>query len=239
MSISVVIPCYNERPERLGRTIASVLGTAPGADVVVVDDGSTTPVEPMPWVRLLTLPENRGPAGALNAGYAAAKHDLIARVDVGDVWFADPKRRQIEFASGVPACFSVSHDELGERATAVGADWSARIYMENQFQASTTIVHRRVWERCPFDESLRWADDWDWHMRVQFHVGWSFFDAVTGTATCWTDGHNKRRVDPAREAQKVACAAKAARRGIEYRLRVRNGKWRGNAQWAARNGGGL
>ena len=241
--LSVVIPCFNEAPDSISRTVQSVVETVPDADIILVDDGSEEPVSPpviaeagddgpdgpterlvpLGDVRVIRLDTNRGPAAALNLGYDAAQRALIARLDVGDVWYPEAKRAQIEAALTVPASFAASFDEEVGTPTPVRADWASRIYTDNQFQASTTIVDRRVWRALPFDEDLRWCDDWDWHMRVQHLVGWSRFDAITGTATCWPTGHNKRVVDEAREAAKRRCRATVYKRGLELAKREWNG----------------
>ena len=72
--ISVVVPCFNEAPDRLAATLASVRDVAPDVSVIVVDDGSTAPVTQTAIgdARLIRLHKNLGPSAALNAGYEAA-----------------------------------------------------------------------------------------------------------------------------------------------------------------------
>ena len=82
--VSVVIPCYNERPtiEQIIRAVRA----APVEDVeiLVVDDCSTDGTSELLKTgvgaladRVIYLPENRGKGAALQAGFAAATGDVI------------------------------------------------------------------------------------------------------------------------------------------------------------------
>lgn len=82
---SIVVPSYN-RPERLRDCLQSLVALRGGPyDIVVVDDGSATPLAPVcaafgPHVRCLRQ-DNAGPAAARNAGARAALADFIAFTD--------------------------------------------------------------------------------------------------------------------------------------------------------------
>lgn len=87
--ISVVIPTYN-RPDRLEKCLQSILQlNYPHTrfEVVVVDDGSPTPLEAITAqydsqiaLRLIRQ-DNAGPASARNTGAAAAQGDYLAFTD--------------------------------------------------------------------------------------------------------------------------------------------------------------
>ncbi|MEQ9124780.1 MAG: glycosyltransferase family A protein [Alphaproteobacteria bacterium] len=88
--VSVVIPTYN-RARFVGEAIDSVLNqTAPPAEVIVVDDGSTDDTEAVmeryrgraQYVRKA----NGGVSSARNAGIAASTGDWIAFLDSDDLW---------------------------------------------------------------------------------------------------------------------------------------------------------
>src|SRR6476660_3453176 len=84
MKLSVVIPCYNERP-----TIENVVEAVRSApveeiEIIVVDDGSTDGTreflqgKPQGWVDKIVLQErNCGKGAALRAGFENATGDLV------------------------------------------------------------------------------------------------------------------------------------------------------------------
>jgi membrane-associated phospholipid phosphatase len=90
--LSLVIPCYNEEenvPTLLQRVEASLVQTGRPFEVVLVDDGSTdsTPrllAEAMrvkPWLRVLRMAKNGGQSAAFEAGFEAARGEVIATID--------------------------------------------------------------------------------------------------------------------------------------------------------------
>jgi glycosyltransferase involved in cell wall biosynthesis len=89
--IAVLIPVYNERG-RLRETLESLRAQSVAFTVVLVDDGSTPPLQvnaseyEFPIV-LLRLSRNSGIEAALNAGLEHIEgqgFELVARLDVGD-----------------------------------------------------------------------------------------------------------------------------------------------------------
>lgn len=99
-AVSVVMPAFlrggAEELRLLKRALDSIHAQDwPGPfEIVLVDDGSPSPVaDHLPAlgaaagaVRLLRRPRNAGVTAALNAGLAAARHPLIARLDADDAW---------------------------------------------------------------------------------------------------------------------------------------------------------
>lgn len=88
-AVSVIVPTY-DRPERLvacADALAGLLAPEGGFEVIVVDDGSPTPVAPhlAPFEDRLELTvvrqANAGPAAARNTGAARARGRLLAFTD--------------------------------------------------------------------------------------------------------------------------------------------------------------
>lgn len=83
-SAAIVIPNWNGR-DLLEKYLPSVVAAAnrvPGSEVIVVDNGSTDGSadvirENFPQVRLVPLSANLGFGGGSNAGFLAAKHDVV------------------------------------------------------------------------------------------------------------------------------------------------------------------
>lgn len=84
--ISVIIPVWN-RCEDLKDTLKQLQRqTYDCYEVLVVDNASTEPVSQMvrenyPYVRLFTLPENKGPVVARNLGMREAKGEIVLFLD--------------------------------------------------------------------------------------------------------------------------------------------------------------
>jgi glycosyltransferase involved in cell wall biosynthesis len=90
--LSLVIPAYNEQENvdallrRVGDALAS---TGRPFEVVIIDDGSTdsTPqllrdaMTRLPWLRVLRLRKNSGQSAAFDAGFRAARGEVIATID--------------------------------------------------------------------------------------------------------------------------------------------------------------
>ena len=90
--LSLVIPCYNEQenvPTLLGRVDGALAVLGKPFEVILVDDGSTdgTPkllaegMAQYPWLRVLRMAKNGGQSAAFEAGFAAARGDVIATID--------------------------------------------------------------------------------------------------------------------------------------------------------------
>jgi GT2 family glycosyltransferase len=114
-SVSVVIPVFN-RTAFLGEAIESVLAQSySGAiEIIVVDDGSTLPVESefaaaFPMVRFLRQP-NRGLGAARQAGAEVATGELLAHLDDDDVWPSDSLQRRVAILAAHPEVHVVAGD---------------------------------------------------------------------------------------------------------------------------------
>jgi glycosyltransferase involved in cell wall biosynthesis len=90
--LSLVIPAYNEQeviPTLLQRVEASLNQLGRPYEVIIIDDGSTdqTPrllAEAMtsrPWLRVLRMQKNAGQSAAFEAGFDAARGEVIATID--------------------------------------------------------------------------------------------------------------------------------------------------------------
>jgi glycosyltransferase involved in cell wall biosynthesis len=83
MGISVVVPAFNEAG-RISSVLRPILASEWIDDVIVVDDGSDdgTADEARQFpVQVVTLPENRGKAAALDYGVSLAKNDTFLFLD--------------------------------------------------------------------------------------------------------------------------------------------------------------
>lgn len=90
--LSLVIPAYNEQeniPTLLERVSAALRQTGKPFEVILVDDGSTDDsprllaeaMKQYPWLRVLRMSRNGGQSAAFEAGFAAARGEVIATID--------------------------------------------------------------------------------------------------------------------------------------------------------------
>lgn len=90
--LSLVVPAYNEQEnidELLRRVGVALALTQRSFEVVIVDDGSTddTPrllqkaMATLPWLRVLRMARNGGQSAAFDAGFKAARGQVIATID--------------------------------------------------------------------------------------------------------------------------------------------------------------
>ena len=92
---TVMLPAY-DADATLRESVLSVLEqTVPELEVLVVDDGSSTPVEeillgiPDPRLRVIRHERPRGSARARNTALAAARAPLVAQLGANDTWEPD------------------------------------------------------------------------------------------------------------------------------------------------------
>src|SRR5678816_2033698 len=90
--LSLVIPAYNEQEnveallQRVGSALAQV---GKPFEVIIIDDGSSdqTPkllndaMARLPWLRVLRLQKNSGQSAAFDAGFKAARGEVVATID--------------------------------------------------------------------------------------------------------------------------------------------------------------
>jgi glycosyltransferase involved in cell wall biosynthesis len=167
-----VIPAYNA--ERfLAEALESVFAqTAPVAEVIVVDDGSTdaTPeiASAYPAVRLLRRP-HAGVSEARNAGVSESSGDFIAFLDADDIWLPERLERQMELAAGDPAAGVIMARQT-YRFEGTPPAWfrgPTDGRSEAGYVPSNWLMRRATWERVgPFKAGMTHSEDTDWLSRA-------------------------------------------------------------------------
>ena len=164
---SVVIPTFN-RARIVGRAIRSVLAqTVDDFEIVVVDDCSTDDTREVvarivdPRIRLLPLAQNRGAAGARNAGIAAARGQWISLLDSDD-----------EYA---PVFLERTRAALGPTDERVGFCWAGTQKYATSDVAGLhlEVARRRIWR--PTFASRRGA----WRYCLTHDAPWGTNNGVT------------------------------------------------------------
>lgn len=158
--VSVVMPTLNAS-RYIREAIHSLIEqTYPRFELIVVDGGSTDDTVRIIEtylgdgdLKILELGPNVGVAKALNAGFAAAEGDFIARMDADDIAYAFRLREQVNFLIGNPtiALIGASVDNFGEyeglvRRPRSRADILNSFLVSNPFYHSTIMIHRRLFD---------------------------------------------------------------------------------------------
>ncbi|QXQ07936.1 glycosyltransferase [Sphingosinicellaceae bacterium] len=161
--VSVIVPVFNGA-HFLPEAIASVLAqNYPAFEIIVVDDGSTddiaAAVAALPAEVRFLRQANGGPAAARNHGIRAASADLIAFVDVDDLWPAGKLAAALAWLAEHPETdVVIGRAQLIEYGSFVGspAD-SFACYI------GAGLFRRSAFDRNGlFDPLLRFAEDVDW-----------------------------------------------------------------------------
>lgn len=120
MKTLVVIPAFNEAP-RVGRVVSGVRDALPGADVLVIDDGSrddTGPRARSAGARVVALPFNLGYGVALQTGYKyalAQGYDFVLQMDADGQHEARDLPALLEVVQSNRADVAIGSRFLGDR----------------------------------------------------------------------------------------------------------------------------
>ena len=178
--VSVVIPCYR-CAKTIVRAVDSVLTQSILADeIILVDDfsddaGATVGVlnairdaHLETTIIVVTLPNNVGPGGARNAGWAAATGEFLAFLDADDSWH--PQKLEVQLG------WMLEHPEvvLTGAQSMKYSDWlmapalklpplvrpvgRLRLLLANCLPTRTVMLRRGITQR--FDPQKRYAEDY-------------------------------------------------------------------------------
>ena len=176
--VSIVIPFHDAAPY-LPEAVRSVLvQTYQPIEVLLVSDGAApTGVEMAQRLvaehgalRLLRLPDNRGPAAARNRGLAGAAGTFLTFLDADDCMLPSRVAVQAEYLADRPEV----HVVLGAEELIVEPDapaWARRRFALRKaaryFHTMSMMVRRIAFERVGlFDPAYRLGEDLDWLFRA-------------------------------------------------------------------------
>ena len=177
--VAVVIPTYN-RPELLRRAVASAVAQEQvTTEVIVVDDGSTPPVDlgDLPGsVAMARTAGWGGVASARNLGATLARARWLAFLDDDDWWAPDHLRRLVSAADAAGAGFAYAATwdvDLAARQAVVRSapapdGLALRLLHENAIGTpSCVMVERSLFMKLGgFDRGLSVVADWDLWIRL-------------------------------------------------------------------------
>lgn len=196
-NVSVILPVYNG--ERfVTQAIESVLAqTYKNFELIIVDDGSTDrtvdrikPYLREPNVRYIKQ-RNRGLASARNTGIKSAKGRYLAFLDHDDLYTPDKLEIQVAYLTAHPE-FALVHgnldfiDETGHEyilpvpyITDASGECFERLFLCNAVSVPAVLVRKEYVDRIGrFDESLRYAEDYDLWLRLAYFHSFGHIERV-------------------------------------------------------------
>lgn len=180
---SVIIPCYNHEAY-LGEAIESVYTqTRAVREIIVVDDGSTTPVASAPFWKGLRVQvirtKNRGVSAARNLGVSLASGTFVAFLDADDAWAPSKIEAQEDALHTNPDLVAVftRHTEKPGWAPcppttyppvdASSDEFLLHLWKWNFIALPSVMVRRQTFLRVGgFNEHLRCSEDWELWVRL-------------------------------------------------------------------------
>ena len=195
--VTVLMPTWNRAPF-VAEAVASVLGQSYGAlELVVVDDGSTDDTSDVlgairdQRLRVIATP-HRGIGAALNAAFAVASGDVVARLDSDDLWLPTMLADQlaalvarvdvdvVHARSQVIDASGRRRDELWGRPLRVPDDPLLSLLYVDPICTITAVYRRRLLDHVgPWPEHVQVGEDADLNLRVALAGGrFLFRDAV-------------------------------------------------------------
>jgi len=143
MGISVVVPAYNEA-RRIGAVLGPVVQSGMIDEVIVVDDGSDdgTADEARTYpVRVVSLPENRGKAAALDVGVSLSRNDTLLFLD------ADLVGLTTEHVDALINAYRCGDLDMVVGVFANGRRNTDIAQKINPYASGQRIISRSLWER--------------------------------------------------------------------------------------------
>ncbi|MTJ11802.1 glycosyltransferase [Anabaena sp. UHCC 0187] len=173
--ISVIIPVYNGE-KYLAEAIENVKNQDyQPLEIIVIDDGSTdktgeVAAEFKDNIRYI-YQENSGPSAARNRGIKMAKGDVIAFLDVDDLWSDDKLQLQTNYLVENPLIDIVQgliqQMNLSQLTSAEKPTFEPVYKPYNYINLGSAIYRKSVFEKIGyFDETLNYAEDVDWFVRA-------------------------------------------------------------------------
>jgi glycosyltransferase involved in cell wall biosynthesis len=173
--VSVIIPVYNGASFLVGALENVLAQNYQPIEIIVVDDGSTDTTADIaasyPNEVCYIYQPNAGPSAARNRGIRLAQGDLIAFLDVDDLWSDHKLNLQTAYLKANPTVEIVQgHIQMMHLAEPVSLNkprfeiTSAPYHYVN---IGSALYRKSVFDKVgPFDEALTDNEDTDWFIRA-------------------------------------------------------------------------
>lgn len=169
--VSVIIPAFNG-VRFLPDAVASIREQEyPALEIVIVDDGSTDNLaEAAARVApdaLYLRQENQGPAAARNLGIAHARGDLIAALDIDDLWTPDTLRLLLQALQREPTADIARGRSRLLRWSADTQRWNEEVQPGGRKLIGAALFRAGVFSRIgAFNAAFRYSEEVEWNLRA-------------------------------------------------------------------------
>ncbi len=177
---SVVIPAYNAEAGIVASVESCLAQSYQPFELIVVNDGSTDRTAALleeqfgARIRLLHLAKNSGPSAARNAGMAAATGTHIAFQDADDTWHPEKLKIIAEILGRQPRIRFLFHpytlsplDNMPDRPGLEPAPYPFwKLLLSNPIGTPCVVLERSAAR--PFDERLRYMEDYELFLRMAY-----------------------------------------------------------------------
>lgn len=217
MTISVLMSFYSkDDPSRLEAALSSIWDeqSLTPDEVVLIQDGNVSKelaqvanvfaAQKGDAVKVITLPENRGLAGALNVGISICKSEYIARMDADDLSLPDRFQLQSDFMDNNPSVAVVGGaltevDPAGNFLRTVHYplcqdEVLASVHYRSPLAHPTVFFRKAIFDDgFRYNESLRFSQDLDLWFRL-LSTGYEIGNLPTSIVkfTCGRDFFSRR-----------------------------------------------
>lgn len=183
ISVSVIVPVYNNAHTVLRALESIVRQTAQPLEIIVVDDASTDNscaviekyIQNLPIAKLLRSTRNLGPSAARNMGWAVASAEFLAFLDADDAWHHKKLETQFVFMQDNPEFMISGHQYQVVTKNEPPQDCSFEDFevstfnlrdflIRNRFSTPTVMLRRSISDR--FDETQRYSEDYQLWLRI-------------------------------------------------------------------------
>jgi glycosyltransferase involved in cell wall biosynthesis len=163
-----------------------VLEQGTEVEIVVVDDGSTSPVQPSSLpdgTKVIRHETALGPAIARNAGVWAAQAEWVAFLDDDDIWLPGKVEAVLKVAEAEPEANVIFHATASTSRPPRGK-WAEvpsplkRMLHQQPPHLSGVAVKRDVHQRVRFDETMWATEDLDYLIRLAQEPSWVESDDI-------------------------------------------------------------
>ncbi|ASI99975.1 glycosyltransferase family 2 protein [Thermococcus gorgonarius] len=178
VTVSVIIPTVQGRENLLKRAIQSVLNqTFQDLEIIIVGNPEKESIQKsLKDDRIIILNEpNANVSEARNIGMKHARGEYIAFLDDDDEWIESKLEKQVKLFKESKIGLVYTHylkilpngTILREKQECISGKVYKKLITGNFIGTSTVMIRRDVIKRVGFfDESLKFAEDWDYWLRI-------------------------------------------------------------------------